>query len=98
MLTKFEEDLYKFLTIIKERNRRSVSSTYRDYSVMSWASFEMYYFVLDDGALTSKMSKMALDLFCDENEELQTLSEGKKTSETHYPAFRAFRHVDIFSR
>ena len=32
---------------------------------MSNVSLERYYFVLYDGALTSKMSKMALNAFCD---------------------------------
>ena len=32
---------------------------------MSNVSLEMYYFVLYDGALTLKMSKMALNAFCD---------------------------------
>ena len=32
---------------------------------MSSVSLERYYFVLYDGALTLKMSKMALNAFCD---------------------------------
>ena len=32
---------------------------------MSNVSLERYYFVLYDGALTLKMSKMALNAFCD---------------------------------
>ena len=34
--------------------------------IMSNVSLERYYFVLSDGALTSEMSKMALNAFCDE--------------------------------
>ena len=33
--------------------------------IMSNVSLERYYFVLYDGALTLKMSKMALNAFCD---------------------------------
>ena len=33
--------------------------------ILRKVSLEMYYFVLYDGALTSKMSKMALNPFCD---------------------------------
>ena len=32
---------------------------------MSKVPFKMYYFVLYDGVLTLKMSKMALNPFCD---------------------------------
>ena len=37
---------------------------------MSNVSLGRYYFVLYDGALTSKMSKMAFNAFCDETLQL----------------------------
>ena len=37
---------------------------------MSNVSLERYYFVLYDGALTLKMSKMALKSFCDKTLQL----------------------------
>ena len=41
--------------------------------IMSYVSFERQYFVLHDGALTSKMSKMALNQFCDETLQILIL-------------------------
>ena len=38
---------------------------------MSNVSLERYYFVLYDGALTLKMSKMALNAFCDKTLHVQ---------------------------
>ena len=43
---------------------------------MSNVSLERYYFVLYDGALTLKMSKMALNAFCDKT--LHTVRPNKK--------------------
>ena len=44
-----------------------IAFTIIDYSfnIMRKVSLERYYFVLYNGALTLKMSKMALNLFCD---------------------------------
>ena len=39
--------------------------------IMSNVSIERYYFVLYDGALTLKMSKMALNAFCDKTLQIQ---------------------------
>ena len=39
--------------------------TFFEEFIMSNVSLERYYFVLYDGALTLKMSKMALNAFCD---------------------------------
>ena len=41
---------------------------------MSNVSLERYYFVLYDGALTLKMSKMSLNAFCDKTLHLLTQS------------------------
>ena len=41
---------------------------------MSNVSLERYYVVLYDGALTSKMSKMALNAFCDKTLQIFTLT------------------------
>ena len=55
----------------KENNKKIYNSSDHNFKniplyIMSNASFiEMYYFVLYDGALTFKMSKMALNAFCD---------------------------------
>ena len=46
---------------------------------MSNVSLERYYFVLYDGALTLKMSKMALNAFCDKTLHLYVV--GKRTRE-----------------
>ena len=54
---------------------------------MSKVSLERYYFVLYDGVLTLKMSKMALNLFCDKTlhihiilvGEIKIIIEEKKT-------------------
>ena len=40
--------------------------------IMSNVSLERYYFVLYDGALTLKMSKMALNAFCDKTLHMLT--------------------------
>ena len=42
--------------------------------IMSNVSLERYYFVLYDGVLTLKMSKMALNAFCDKTLHMQTLA------------------------
>ena len=41
--------------------------------IMSNVSLERYYFVLYDGALTLKMSKMALNAFCDKTLQIEML-------------------------
>ena len=40
--------------------------------IMSNVSLERYYFVLYDGALTLKMSKMALNAFCDKTHHMKS--------------------------
>ena len=45
---------------------------------MSNVSLERYYFVLYDGALTLKMSKMALNAFCDKTLHLLIKLRGVK--------------------
>ena len=40
--------------------------------IMRKVSLERYYFVLYDGALTLKMSKMALNSFCDKTLQIHT--------------------------
>ena len=42
--------------------------------IMRKVSWERYYFVLNDGALTLKMSKMALNLFCDITLQMHLMS------------------------
>ena len=51
--------------------------------IMSNVSLERYYFVLYDGALTLKMSKMALNAFCDKT--LQVIIKFHCTDITRYP-------------
>ena len=41
--------------------------------IMSNVSLERYYFVLYDGALTLKMSKMALNALCDKTLHITTI-------------------------
>ena len=54
----------------KENNKKMCNTFDHNFKniplyIMSNVSLEMYYFVLYDGALTLKMSKMALNAFCD---------------------------------
>ena len=54
----------------KENNKKICNTFDHDFKniplyIMRKASLERYYFVLYDGALTSKMSKMVLNAFCD---------------------------------
>ena len=54
----------------KENNKKICNTFYHNFKniplyIMSNVSLERYYFVLYDGALTLKMSKMALNVFCD---------------------------------
>ena len=54
----------------KENNKKISNTFYHNFKniplyIMSNVSLERYYFVLYDGALTLKMSKMALNAFCD---------------------------------
>ena len=48
---------------------------------MSNVSLERYYFVLYDGALTLKMSKMALNAFCDKTLHILNKENKEKDSE-----------------
>ena len=45
---------------------------------MSNVSLERYYFVLYDGALTLKMSKMALNAFCNKTLHILLYSDKRK--------------------
>ena len=49
---------------------------------MSNVSLERYYFVLYDGALTLKMSKMALNVFCDKTLQIKVSICRKKQTDT----------------
>ena len=54
----------------KENNKKICNTFDHNFKniplyIMSNVSLERYYFVLYDGALTLKMSKMALNTFCD---------------------------------
>ena len=54
----------------KENNKKICNTFDHNFKniplyIMSNVSLERYYFVLYDGALTSKISKMALNTFCD---------------------------------
>ena len=54
----------------KENNKKICNTFDHNFKniplyIMSNVSLERYYFVLYDGALTLKMSKMALNVFCD---------------------------------
>ena len=54
----------------KENNKNFLNTFDHNFKniplyIMSNVSLERYYFVLYDGALTLKMSKMALNAFCD---------------------------------
>ena len=54
----------------KENNKKICNTFDHNFKniplyIMSNVSLERYYFVLYDGALTLKMSKMALNAFCD---------------------------------
>ena len=58
------------LLIYKENNKKICYTFDHNFKniplyIMSNVSLERYYFVLYDGALTLKMSKMALNAFCD---------------------------------
>ena len=61
----------RFKLLKYKENNKKICNTF-DYNfkiiplyIMSNVSLEMYYFVSYDGALTLKMSKMALNAFCD---------------------------------
>ena len=56
----------------KEKNKKIFSTFDNNFKniplyIMRKVSLERYYFVLYDGALSLKMSKMALNPFCDKN-------------------------------
>ena len=60
----------------KENNKNICNTFYHNFKniplyIMSNVSLERYYFVLYDGALTLKMSKMALHAFCDKTLQIQ---------------------------
>ena len=72
--------------------------------IMSNVSLERYYFVLYDGALTLKMSKMALNAFCDKTlhmyfiyqQNIWILQKVCMHSRTHYP-LRSQRAVLLYT-
>ena len=61
----------------KENNKKICNTFDHNFKniplyIMSNVSLERYYFVLYDGALTLKMSKMALNAFCDKTLQMKT--------------------------
>ena len=70
ILIKFRYLRFKLLKY-KENNKKICDTVdhnfrYIPLCIMSQVSLERHYFVLYDSALTLKMSKMALNPFCDE--------------------------------
>ena len=68
---------YKLLKY-KENNKKICNTFDLNFKnvplyIMSNVSLERYYFVLYDGAFTLKMSKMALNAFCDKTLHIQIL-------------------------
>ena len=68
----------RFKLLKYKENNKNICNTF-DHNfkniplyIMSNVSLERYYFVLYDGALTLKMSKMALNAFCDKTLHIQT--------------------------
>ena len=64
----------------KENNKKICNTFDHNFKniplyIMSNVSLERYYFVLYDGALTLKMSKMALNAFCDKTLHMIFYSE-----------------------
>ena len=68
-LLKYKENKNKKLCNTFDHNFKNMS-----LYIMRKVSLEWYYFVLYDGALTLKMSKMALNPFCDETLQIISLS------------------------
>ena len=71
----------------KENNKKICNTFDHNFKniplyIMSNVSLERYYFVLYDGALTLKMSKMALNAFCDKTLHIY---QGKKKKNLHNP-------------
>ena len=69
---------YSRFKLLKYKENKKICNTF-DHNfkniplyIMSNVSLERYYFVLYDGALTLKMSKMALNEFCDKTLQLMT--------------------------
>ena len=69
----------RFKLLKYKKNNKKICNTF-DHNfkniplyIMSNVSLERYYFVLYDGALTLKMSKMALNAFCDKTLHLYVL-------------------------
>ena len=68
----------------KENNKKICNTFDHNFKnialyIMSNVSLERYYFVLYDGALTLKMSKMSLNAFCDKTLHIQITLEPKST-------------------
>ena len=61
----------RFKLLKYEENNENIYNTFdhnfKNVPIMRKVSLERYYFVLYDSALTLKMSKMALNSFCDKN-------------------------------
>ena len=77
----------------KENNKKICNTFDHNFKniplyIMSNVSLERYYFVLYNGALTLKMSKMALNAFCDKT--LQMLMGGRNILEyvIHYDCWK----------
>ena len=66
----------------KENNKKICNTFDHNFKniplyIMSNVSLERYYFVLYDGALTLKMSKMALNAFCDKTLHIYDVSNSR---------------------
>ena len=77
----------------KENNKKICNTFDHNFKniplyIMSNVSLERYYFVLYDGALTLKMSKMALNAFCDKT--LHIFIKKKKIITLLSPASSSF--------
>ena len=80
----------RFKLLKYKENNKKICNTFDHYFnniplyIMSNISLERYYFVLYDGALTLKMSKMALNAFCD------------KTLHIKHVSVTLFKHLNVF--
>ena len=68
---------FKLQLKYKENNKKICNTFDHNFKniplyIMSNVSLERYYVVLYDGALTLKMSKMALNAFCDKTLQMQS--------------------------
>ena len=76
-LLKYKKNITKFVILL------IITSKIFLYKIMRKVSLERYYFVLYDGALTLKISKMALNSFCDKTLHI------KPTAAQYYCTFQS---------